>query len=142
MIVSLQKRHRQIWTVFAIVLPIVFVASYFTIPERAFEEESKDYSLLPIIFNEREDDFFKITERKLEREEDIKYQMEVTIKQPFKQTSALIFIAESESVQGKEPIGQIFSKGSYSFDLLDPLQTNDKIIFYNPLTKEVFHIVE
>jgi hypothetical protein len=143
MILSLQKRHRQLWTVFAIVLPVFFVWSYLSIPTTAKNPITEDYSLLPIIYNEIENDDFKVIERKIELELDINYQLQVIVKKPIRQSAALIFVGENEAaIKDKSPVGQLFSKGNYSFPLLDPLQKNDNIYLYNPITKKVFYTLE
>ncbi len=139
MILSLQKRHRQIWTVFAIVLPVLFVMSYFYIPAQPINPATTDYSLFPMIYNEKEDAKFKIIERKLELEEEIKYQLQVIVKEPIRESSTLIYISENDKITDKIPVGQVFSKGSYTLKILDPLQKNDRVIFYNPITKKIFH---
>ncbi|MGB0864472.1 MAG: hypothetical protein ACPG19_10965 [Saprospiraceae bacterium] len=143
MILSLQKRHRLIWTVFAIVLPLLFVWSYLSIPTTANNPTIEDYSLLPIVHNGIENDDFRIIERKIELEFDINYQLEFIVKKPIRQAATLIFIGENEAdIKDKAPIGQLFSKGNYSFPLFDPLQKNDNIYLYNPITKKVFYTIK
>lgn len=147
MILPLQRRHRIIWTIIALLLPLLFVAALLSIPQPS-ENPASDYSyeLYPNQYNELQDEHFKITERKLETSDSILYQIVIEVKQPLREAATSIYITEMASTDVdnfdtsmRNAIGQVFSKGTYIFELFDPLQTNDGLVFYNPITQKVVH---
>ena len=143
MILPLQKRHRLVWSVLAILLPIGFISAYMAIQEVPVNmtEEEKLYSAEKP-FGEREDEFFKITEEESTFEGSIINILIIEIKKPINQAATVIYISETDQIDNQKAIGQLDKTGTYIFMLQDPLQTNDNILFYNPIHKEVFHILK
>lgn len=142
MILPLQKRHRLIWTVLAIVLPIGFVSAYLAIQETPTNKATEEIQVIGPITNQLYDDYFNIIERTDEQEDTTIYHLIVEVLQPIRQSSSVLYISETENVEDGRAIGLVSQKGKYVFELQDPMQTNDKILFYNSINKEVFHILQ
>ena len=139
MILPLQKRHRLIWTVLAIVLPIGFVSAYFAIQETPVNKTTEEIQVIGAISNELSDEYFNVIERKDERTDSTIYKLIVEVLQPIRQSSSVIYISETEKIEDGRAIGLVNQQGKYVFELQDGMQTNDKILLYNPINKEVFN---
>lgn len=134
MIVSLQKRHRQIWTIFAIVLPILFIISYFAIRDLnttsdGILKSNSNYSNYNYSHSNVHFGYDSTT-------------IEVALQNDLRQSACLVFIASDNSIKNEEPIGQLFKKGIYTFKLSNPIEKNDKILLYNPISKTIFETIE
>lgn len=141
MILPLQKRHRLIWTILAIVLPIGFVSAYFAIQETPTNETEEEIQVFGAISSQLSDQYFNIIERKDERTDSTIYHLIVKVLKPIRQSSSVIYISETENIKDGRAIGLVNQQGKYVFDIQDPMQTNDKILFYNSINKEIFHIL-
>ena len=142
MILPLQKRHRLIWSILAILLPIGCISAYWSICEIPINENTpKEVTSIGEKFNTREDDWFKIIERKSELNDSTLYQLSIEVKKSINQSATVVYISETDNIEQETAIGQLNSKGIYYFKIPDPLQTNDNLLFYNPITKEVFHVL-
>lgn len=142
MILPLQKRHRLVWSVLAILLPVGFISAYMAIQEIPVNSVEYEIFTNEKPFSEREDEFFKITEDEIILEDSIINLLTIKIKKPINQAAAVIYISETDQVDNQKSIGQLNKVGTYMFTLEDPLQTNDNLLFYNPIHKKVFHILK
>ena len=142
MILPLQKRHRLIWTVLAIVLPIGFVSAYLAIQETPVNKATEEIQVFGEVSSQLSDDYFNIIERKDERTDSTIYHLIVEVLQPIRQSSSVLYISETEKVEDGRAIGLVNQQGKYVFNLQDAMQTNDKILFYNSIDKKVFHTLQ
>jgi hypothetical protein len=141
MILTLQKRHRWIWTILAVLLPIGFLSAYFAIQEVPTNSAGEPQVIRGEITAELYDDAFHIIERSDEREDTAFFHLIVDVLKPISQSASVIYISATDKVEDGRLIGCVNQRGRYVFELLDPMQTNDKILLYNPIQKTVFHIL-
>jgi len=135
MILKLQKRHRQIWTTFAVILPVLFVWSY-TMMANDVKSSSdislKEYSTLPN----------QLQENPTIQGAFDSSMLVLAVQKDLRQSSCLVFISKNEQLENLKPVGQLFQKGIYEFELQQAIEPNDKIILYNPISKTIIQTIE
>ena len=142
MILPLQKRHRLIWTVLAIVLPIGFVSAYLAVQETPVNKVTKEIEVIGVISNQLSDEHFNVIEKTDGKTDSSIYHLIVEVLQPIRQSSSVLYVSETDKIEDGRAIGLVNQQGEYVFNLQDPMQTNDKLLFYNPINKKVFHTLQ
>jgi hypothetical protein len=117
MISQLRRRHLTIWMALAVLLPIGFIAASLSIPTPATMTQlaSSAPPALPTILASGETPELKFNRRTAAQSEQ---QLEVVIKQPLTQASALVYLSEDPQAMEKHPgmlLGRLGSKGVYRF---------------------------
>lgn len=128
MIKSLRKRHRQVWILLAVLLPVGILFSWLVIPNPVPVKILKPVSmeLLPVIKYTTEKREYKINIRT--NNENTAWQLEWKNKLALRVPSAVIYrVKDSNSdITKAQLIGRIEAKGDYLFQLKpDSLRQQD-----------------
>ena len=128
MIKSLRKRHRQVWILLAILLPMGILLSWLVIPNPVPVKLLKPVSmeLLPIIKYTTEKEEYRINIRT--NRENTAWQLEWKNKLALTVPSAVIYQVKDNNndITKAQLIGRIEAKGDYLFPLkLDSLKQQD-----------------
>lgn len=141
MIYKLRRRHRNMWMILAVLLPIGFVSAYLAIPEFIHENEFEAWKSVAYstIINSAETDNLLVNLRKDENLPG--QQIEVLIKQPLSSPGILVYLAEqpTENIRQANLLGSLEANGAQRFTLNDFL-ANFKafhLLFYDNLKKEL-----
>jgi L-2-hydroxyglutarate oxidase LhgO len=131
MIKPLRKRHLQIWTLLAIVIPAGIISAYMAVPKEALDkllQEDKTVALPVEIKKVERKDCTAFLRSNNERN---KYQLQVNIIDEATTPSSLIYqITKGE----KELIGRLATKGNYYFSL-----KADSTSTYNFILYDIIH---
>lgn len=131
MIKPLRKRHLQIWTLFAVMIPIGIISGYMAIPgqvsNKLLQEDKTE--ALPVVVNKKETINYSVYLRSSADKNN--YQLQWINKKTSIQPSSLICkLSGSE----KELIGRVGSTGAYFFPLL-----KDSAGQYNFIVYDIIH---
>lgn len=145
MIYQLRRRHRRMWIVLAIILPIGFISAYFAIPKTIYENNFEPWAAVSYstITKSAETDNLLVNVKKDNNLPGL--QIEVMQKQPLHSASVLVYLAEqnTENIQATNLLGRLESGDTQRFILNDFL-SNFKtfhLLFYDNLKKELLEKV-
>jgi hypothetical protein len=153
MIKPLRKRHLQIWTVLAVLLPIGIIFSWLVIPNtvavKAMNQTSPE--LLPVIKYTRDNNQYCINIRT--NKENTAWQLEWKNKLALTVPSAVIYRASPSPSKGgvsrsfipgnSQLIGRIEARGNYFFALPADSASNDNLhlILYDFIHQQIIDII-
>lgn len=142
MIKPLRKRHRQVWMIAALLLPIGIILSWLVIPDQQPVKLLQDQSmpLLPVIIKTKKTDSYTISIRS--NKENTKWQLEWVNKKALTVPSAVIYrlsfpLPHLDTTEFKIPvngnlIGRIEARGRYVFPLTpDSSATRMNFVLYD-----------
>ena len=111
---SLRKKHLQVWSLLAVLLPIGIIAAYRAVPQPAIENllQPGKFQALPIVLRVSDKENYNVSIRSNQQRS--KFQLEWINKKAGQSPSSLIYkIGASQ----KELIGRIDPQGTYYFSL-------------------------
>ena len=134
-----RKIHRFTWLIFAILLPLLFVASVWVLPKEFYPSKNipEGVTAFPEVVQSKDSQafLFNIRENKVSHK-----QVEILVKQPLSTAAALVYISPKETnIEKSKLLGQLSSKGVFRFNL-DSLysQLNTfNISIYDPVNESV-----
>jgi hypothetical protein len=131
MIKPLRKRHLQVWTLFAFLIPAGIISAYIVVPEEAFSKllQEDKTAALPVVINKAERKNYSLYLRSSTDKK--KYQLQCVNAKESTLPSALIYQLNNGE---KELIGRIESTGSYYFSL-----KADTTNWYNFILHDIIH---
>lgn len=152
MIKSLRRKHRQIWTAWAVLLPVGIVLAWLVIPNqppvKLLQEGKKP--LLPLIVYSKTSEEHDIYIRS--NPEKTSWQLEWKNKLALTTPSAVIYrlpdYNKTEKQQGSfqpgqaELIGRIEARGDYVFPLQPGTNTSLQLLVYDFIHQEVIEQVD
>lgn len=142
MIYALRKRHRKMWLLLGILLPIGFIAAVLAVPEMVVENDFdiKQPVLYSDIISSFEEEDYEVHLRK-----DANLpgrQVEFVVKEAFKVPTVLVFFShqETETIQNTGVLGKIGGPGSHRFNLGNIANQNPQIylLLYDKFKEQVF----
>ena len=126
MIKSLRKRHRQVWMVWAILLPVGILFAWLVIPDQLPVKllQQQTSALLPAVVSQKDMENYTITIRTDKQNE--QWQLQWHNKKVLTVPSALIYYVtgSGEPVTSNELIGRIETRGEYVFPLRSIVKNN------------------
>ena len=147
MIRPLRKRHLLTWILLAILLPIGFIAAFWTIPKEQSISQELQFGApeaFSTLLQANETDDLKVQLR--ENPANQLKQVEIEVKQPLGRTSALVYLANSNIQKTEEGqlLNQLGSVGMYRIELDSALsaQTTFHFLFYDKIKEEVFDKIQ
>lgn len=121
---KLQNRHRYIWTIIAVVLPILFIAAYTVIPDSAAYQNPKktkterantsNYIITPLLDNE----LMKVQylDEKMIGDTILPYQvLELFLKQPLTNPSNVVYLSKDKTIENGIALGNLNNTTKYKF---------------------------
>ncbi len=141
MITSLRKRHRFIWSLWAILLPLGFIAALMVIPD--FPHQSLVDKSLPdayeTIVREIDGEDYKVNIRKDQAEH---YQLELFLKEPVQSPAPTLYLSPdgSNQLEGSIFVANIGGTGLYRFPLEKSKLADAQGIFFHCNVAE--HVVK
>lgn len=127
----LRKRHLQVWTLLAVLIPVGIISGYLVIPKEATSKllQEDNTAALPVVIHNIEGKGYSVYIRSSDDRR--KYQLQWINRKASTVPSSLIYkISNIE----KELIGRVESQGSYYF----PLKT-DSAGTYNFILYDIIH---
>jgi hypothetical protein len=120
---ELRQRHRFIWRLWAVLLPIGFVSAILVLPQKATQTSRLDSTeaALPKVMQTRQTDWLTANIRSSDKDA---LQLEIILKQPLDIPAARLFWQNTF-------VGNLGAKGTYRFPM-DSLQTTNP-----PFTLEI-----
>jgi hypothetical protein len=153
MIKSLRKRHLQIWTLWALLLPIGIITAWLAVLKPVTDKllQPEASTALPVL--QKSIDKKNYTVNLKSNEDKSQYQLEWINKETLSIPSSLIYKAspnpasplsspkESEKeggdLEGAELVGRIETRGTYHFNLLKDSTNNYNFILYDIIKKQI-----
>ena len=134
MIKPLRKRHLQVWTLFAFLIPAGVISGYMAIPKPVASGPIGTESLaeLPVVINDAETKYYTVylrssADRKV-------FQLKWVNKEGIKQPASLIYMEQGGE---RELIGRIGGAGVYFFALRADTLKEHKFILYDIIHQQV-----
>lgn len=119
MIRQLRKRHLQIWSVFALLIPAGIIIAWIAVPKKPLTNlfEPQETQLLPKIIRTKNTDHYTVNIRYAENFRNC--QLEYINRSALNVPSLLIYIMkpEAQRIDEHQLLGRIESKGSHRFSL-------------------------
>ena len=128
---KLQKRHRLIWVLLAILLPIGFVSAYLVIPSPTTQPYKATVSEAVIGEDNLASVHYNSTTSSLQ----------VVLKKALTTPSTTLFLSNDETITNATLIGSLSSKKAYAFSLPKAL-SNTHLLFYDGIKQEVYHHIK
>lgn len=140
---SLRKRHLQIWTAWAILIPIGMIAAYVSIPKKTTGELTQQDSgkALPLVINSVDKTNYSVVLRSNETKSQL--QLEWINKTAATYPSSLIYKVTNEKQELKEAelIGRVEAKGHFYFPLKKDSISQFHFILYDIIHKTQIDII-
>jgi hypothetical protein len=144
MIKALRTRHRQIWTVMAIVAPMAIILTWLVIPNPVPVTllQAESYSPLPVVvassIQKNREIFLRSSPNKTS------WQLEWRNITPLTVPSALIYrvVGQSKRIEDNELIGRIEARGGYAFPLRNKEGAIPKFIVYDFIHEKIIEEIE
>ena len=143
MIKPLRKRHLQVWSLLAVLIPAGIISGYFVIPKEATNKLIQENKMtgLPVVINKAEGKNYTVY---LRRSDDKKnYQLQWINTTASTQPSSLIYKASSnlpinrEALKPGELIGRVEGKGSFYFQLKPDSTNSYHFILYDIIHQQI-----
>ncbi|MBL0182536.1 MAG: hypothetical protein IPP96_09640 [Chitinophagaceae bacterium] len=134
MIKPLRKRHLQIWSLLAVLIPAGIISGYMVVPEKATSNllEADNSQALPVVINKLETKNYSVYLRSSIDKKN--YQLQWVNTKASTQPSSLIY---KGSIEEKELIGRIGSTGTYYFPLKADTTGRYKFIVYDIIHRQM-----
>ena len=131
MIKSLRKRHLQVWTALAILLPLGIISAWLYAPNPVHVKllDKEQAALLPVTVQVKRSNCYIATLRS--NKEKTLWQLEWKNSTPLTVPSAVIYrkINNNLDITKNELIGRIEARGNYVFDIKNDSSTNSTFNF-------------
>lgn len=130
----LRKRHLQIWTLLAILIPAVIISGYMVVPEKATSRllEENGSPALPVVINKLETKNYSVYLRSTADKKN--HQLQWVNTKASTQPYSLVYMKTDE---GKELIGRIGSTGTYYFPIKADSTGRYKFILYDIIHRQI-----
>ncbi len=128
MIKPLRKRHLQIWTVLAFLIPLGIISAYIVVPKQALDKllQQDITTALPVEVKKTTGKDYTAFLRSSNDQKN--YQLQVNINKESTTASSLIYqLSKGE----KELIGRVATKGSYFFSIKADSENKYSFIVYD-----------
>jgi hypothetical protein len=134
MIKPLRKRHYQIWTILALLIPAVIVSAYLVVPKQAVGNllQQDKSEALPFVVNKVERKKYSVYLRSSNDKQN--YQLQWDNKKIAALSSSLIYKINSNQ---KELVGRIASEGNYFFPLPKDTTGRYSFILYDIIHQQI-----
>ncbi len=148
MVPELRKRHKWMWLVLTILLPLGFITAYSLIPESQELRNKQLPATKPIpltkIVSIRQTPQFDVSLRE-DNGLGLK-QIEVTLKETLTRPSTHLYLSDKSStgIENAQFLGVVTTRGSYRFNL-NPSMTYQSafvVIFYDKIAEQVYEEVQ
>ena len=134
----LRKRHLQIWTTLAVLLPVGIVMAYINVPGKITSDifQPAKETVLPKVIHSVEKKSFAVAIRT--NDDQSQWQLEWINKEASVYPSALIYKVNNEKqvLQDAELIGRIESRGTYYFPLRIDSTRQFQFILYDIIHRQ------
>lgn len=139
MMKHLRKRHLQIWTLLAVLIPAVIISGYLAVPEQVYYQllQEDKTAALPVVINKLEGKNYSVYLRSSADKKN--YQLQWINTKASTQPSSLIY---KESNGEKELVGRIESQGSYFFSLKEDPANKYKFILFDIIHQHTTDIIK
>lgn len=139
MMKPLRKRHLQIWTAWAVLLPVIIIVGYIAIPKKVTSEllQKDNSNALPVVINSVNHNNYVVSLRSNNNKSQM--QLEWVNTEVSSISSALIY---REAKPENELLGRVEAKGKYYFPLQKDSTGNYKFILYDIIHKEVIDSIK
>jgi hypothetical protein len=135
----LRKRHLQIWTVWAILIPVGIITAYVNVPKKATGNiiSSAEGKTLPVVINTVDKTSYTVTLRSSEDKK--QWQLDWVNKEASLYPSSLIYKTNNGNtdLQTAEIIGRVEAKGRFYFPLLKDSSGNYRFVLYDIIHKQI-----
>jgi hypothetical protein len=142
MIKSLRKRHLQIWTLWAVLLPIGIITAWLAVPKRVIDKllQPGTSTALPVLLKSIDKKNYTVNLKSNENYS--QYQLEWLNKETLTVPSFLIYKASPNPSKGgaleeSELIGRIEAKGTYNFPLKGGSKDYYSFVLYDIIRKQI-----
>jgi len=139
MIKPLRKRHLQIWTLLAVLIPAGIISGYMAVPKQALnkliQEDKTD--ALPVVIKKVERNDYSVYLRSSEDKKN--YQLQWINTKASTLPSSLIYQLNSAE---KELIGRVESTGSYYFPLKEDTTGRYNFILYDIIHQQAIDTIK
>ena len=143
MIKPLRKRHLQIWSLLAVLIPAGIISGYFVIPKEATNKLIQENKMtgLPVVINKAEGKNYTVYLRSSDDKKN--YQLQWINTKASMQPSSLIYKASSnlpinrEALKPGELIGRVEGKGSFYFPLKPDSTNSYHFILYDIIHQQI-----
>lgn len=129
----LRKRHLQIWTAWAILIPVGMIAAYVSVPKKIIGEliQVDSRKALPLVINSVDKTNYSVALRSSEDKSQL--QLEWINKTASTYPSSLIYKVSNEKQELKdaELIGRVEAKGHFYFPLKNDSAAKSIFILYD-----------
>lgn len=143
MMKPLRKRHLQIWTALAILIPIGIIVAYINVPKKVIGEliQVDSEKALPLVINSVDKLNYSVVLRS--NEDKTQLQLEWINKTASVYPSSLIYKIRNEKQELKEAelIGRVEAKGHFYFPLKKDSTNKYQFILYDIIHKKQTDIV-
>ncbi|MGE5107791.1 MAG: hypothetical protein ACM3H8_09620 [Sphingobacteriales bacterium] len=139
MMKPLRKRHLQIWTAWAVLLPVIIIAGYMAVPKKITGEllQKDTSSALPVVINSVSRNNYVVSLRTKNDKSQIQLEWINTAISSI--PSTLIY---REAKPENELLGRIEAKGTYYFPLKIDSTGNYNFILYDIIHKQVIDSIK
>lgn len=130
----LRKRHLQIWTLLAVLVPAGIISGYMAVPEKATGNllEAGSSEALPVVINKLETKNYSVYLRSSTDKKN--YQLQWVNTKASTQPASLIY---KGSIEEKELTGRIGSTGTYYFPLKADTTGRYSFIVYDIIHQQI-----
>jgi hypothetical protein len=144
MIKALRKRHLQVWTLWALVLPAGIIAAWLSVPQPVHNDllQPADNNPLPLIVRTAEKTDYSVHLRS--NADRTQWQLEWINKNVLTHPTATIYkiAAGSQDIRTAELIGRIEARGSYIFPLRDSSVTSLNLMLYDFIHEQIIDTIK
>lgn len=133
MIKPLRKRHLQIWTLWAVLIPIGIIIAWMAVPEKPIQEllQEPGNEVLPVLVRSVERPNYRVNLKA--NKDKTRYQIEWINKAGSTMPSSLIYkISQPEN----ELVGRVKSSGVFHFNLSKDSTNTYDFILYDIITQQ------
>lgn len=139
----LRKRHLQIWTAWAILIPVGIIAGYVSVPKKAIGEliQVDSGKALPLVINSADKTNYSVVLRSSEDKSQL--QLEWINKTASTYPSSLIYKVSNEKQELKdaELIGRVEAKGHFYFPLKNDSAAKNIFILYDIIHQQKIDLI-
>ncbi len=139
----LRKRHLQIWTAWAILIPVGIIAGYVSVPKKAIGEliQVDSGKELPLVINSADKTNYSVVLRSSEDKSQL--QLEWINKTASTYPSSLIYKVSNEKQELKdaELIGRVEAKGHFYFPLKNDSAAKNIFILYDIIHQQKIDLI-
>jgi len=138
MIKTLRKRHLQIWTTLAILLPVGIIAAYTSIEKPAVSQllQPATAGALPVEIKKVEKENYTVALRT--NNDRTQFQLEWINKKILTVPTATIYLPTGNDITNGKLIGRIEARGTYHFTVDSSfLKAENKLLVYDFIHKQI-----